>query len=265
VSLYVNRGFATMLHRFWVIAIALAGMVGAPDAAAQYTGRKPGVPAQLVRCESGDGREHRCAVDTHGGVRLGRQISRSACIEGQSWGIERNAIWVAQGCRAEFVIGHGGSEFGDNVGGGRLVRCESGSGRSNLCVMDTRRGVQLVRQLSRSSCIREQSWGWNDQGVWVSGGCRAEFRPRGDGRVVDSTRAEPVRGGLSVRCESKDGRPQHCPIETRGGVRLLRQLSRTPCVEERNWGHDRRGIWVDAGCRADFETGNGAGLTGGGR
>lgn len=262
VSLYANRGFANMLHRYWVIAIALAGTLGAPDATAQYGGRKADLPDRIVRCESGDGREHRCAVDTRGGVRLVRQLSRSACIEGQSWGIERNGIWVTQGCRAEFVAGRGGSEFGDLVGRSRVVRCESGSGRSNLCAMDTRRGVQLVRQLSRSSCIREQSWGWNDHGVWVSGGCRAEFRARGDGRGGDSIPA-PARGGLSVRCESKEGRLQHCPIETRGGVRLLRQLSRTPCVEERNWGHDRRGIWVDGGCRADFEVENSSGLHGG--
>jgi hypothetical protein len=60
-----------------------------------------------------------------------------------------------------------------------------------------------------------------------------------------------------VRCESKDGRAQQCPAVTRGGVRLVRQLSRTACIEGRNWGYDARAIWVEGGCRADFEVADG--------
>jgi hypothetical protein len=114
--------------------------------------------------------------------------------------------------------------------------------------MDTRRGVELVRQLSRSACIRERSWGWTDQGVWVSGGCRAEFRARGG----DRNEGPPAIGTQSLRCESVDGRERHCPIDTRGPLRLARQLSRTACVEGRTWGQDQRGVWVKGGCRADF-------------
>lgn len=235
-----------------IFAIALAGIVSAPRAMAQYAG-PAAVGAQTLRCESGDGRERRCAVDTRGGARMVRQLSRSACVEGQSWGVERGGIWVAQGCRGEFVVGRGGSEADDRGHGGRVVRCESSSGRSNLCTMDTRRGVELVRQLSRSACIREQNWGWNEQGVWVSGGCRAEFRARGGGRGDDWHDRGAMQAGPSVRCESVDGRIRHCPLETRGGVRLVRQLSRTACIEGSNWGHDRRGVWVQGGCRADFE------------
>ena len=235
-----------------IFAIALAGIVSAPCAMAQYS-VPTGGGDQTLRCESGDGRERHCAVDTRGGVRMVRQLSRSACAEGQSWGVERGGIWVAQGCRADFVVGRGGSEPGDRGGRDRVVRCESGSGRSNLCVLDTRRGVELIRQLSRSACIREQSWGWNDRGVWVSGGCRAEFRARGGVRGDDWSEGGPVQGGQSVRCESVDGRVRHCPLQTRGGVRLVRQLSRTACIEGSNWGHDRRGVWVEGGCRADFE------------
>lgn len=238
-----------------VFAIVLIGLFGAPTAMAQYAG-PAAVGAQTLRCESKDGRERHCPADTRGGVRMLRQLSRSACEEGRSWGVEPGGVWVGQGCRAEFVVGRGGSEQGDRGSAGRVVRCESASGRSNLCVMDSRRGVELVRQLSRSACIRERSWGWNDQGVWVSGGCRAEFRGRDGGRGGGWNDGEPVQGGQSVRCESVDGRERHCPVETRGGVRLVRQLSRTACIEGRNWGHDRRGVWVQGGCRADFEVGN---------
>lgn len=237
-----------------VFAIAMAGIVVAPRAIAQYSG-PAAYRVQTLRCESGDGRERRCPVDTRGGVSMARQLSRTACTEGRTWGVDRGGVWVTQGCRAEFVVGRGGSQPGDRGVGGRVVRCESASGRSNLCVMDTRRGVELVRQLSRSACMREQNWGWNDQGVWVSGGCRAEFRSGRDGHAGGWNEGQPGQAGQSVRCESADGRERRCTLDTRGGVRLVRQLSRTACIEGRNWGYDRGGVWVEGGCRADFQAG----------
>lgn len=58
-------------------------------------------------CESNDGRYRECRADTRGGVQLVRQISRTQCIQGQSWGSNRNGVWVDRGCRAEFVVGTG--------------------------------------------------------------------------------------------------------------------------------------------------------------
>ncbi|WP_462116761.1 DUF3011 domain-containing protein, partial [Lysobacter xanthus] len=55
------------------------------------------------------------------------------------------------------------------------------------------------------------------------------------------------------RCESEDGRERTCGINGRGDVRFVRQLSRAACIEGRSWGVDRRGVWVDGGCRAEFE------------
>lgn len=232
-----------------ILVIGLIGLFAASAALAQYP-VSAAIGAQTLRCESNDGRERHCPADTRGGVRMVRQLSRGACEEGRSWGVDRAGVWVGQGCRAEFVVGRGGSIYADRIGAGGVVRCESTSGRSNLCGMDTRRGVELVRQLSRSACVRERDWGWNDQGVWVSGGCRAEFRARGGaGRPGMPVSADTG----SVRCESVDGRQQYCPVDTRGGVRLVKQISRTACIEGRNWGSDRRGVWVQGGCRADFE------------
>ena len=54
-----------------------------------------------------------------------------------------------------------------------------------------------------------------------------------------------------VRCES-DGDYQHCRADTRNGARLYRQLSRARCQYNDTWGYDRRGIWVEQGCRAEF-------------
>ena len=56
----------------------------------------------------------------------------------------------------------------------------------------------------------------------------------------------------SVRCESIGSRRAFCRVDTRGGVRIARQLSQRSCIQGRNWSYDSRGIWVSGGCRADF-------------
>ena len=36
-------------------------------------------------------------------------------------------------------------------------------------------------------------------------------------------------------------------------IYMTRQISGSPCVQGRTWGVDRRGLWVDRGCRAEFQ------------
>lgn len=128
-------------------------------------------------------------------------------------------------------------------------RCESRDGRRTFCGSPTGGRVVLVRQISSSPCIRNQTWGNDGRGVWVSGGCRAVFAAdrRGGWQGNDS--------GQLLRCESPNGRYRECAANVRGGVRLVRQLSGSPCIEGRSWGASRSGVWVDQGCRAEFETG----------
>lgn len=61
----------------------------------------------------------------------------------------------------------------------------------------------------------------------------------------------------TVTCESRGYDRTYCDADTRGGVRLVRQLSETRCESGRTWGADRRGIWVARGCRAQFAVGQG--------
>lgn len=60
------------------------------------------------------------------------------------------------------------------------------------------------------------------------------------------------RGRHHLTCASDDGRRHLCRADTRGGVEIERQRSGSPCIEGSTWGVNRRGIWVDRGCRADF-------------
>ena len=65
------------------------------------------------------------------------------------------------------------------------------------------------------------------------------------------------QNGRQVTCASDDGRRHVCQVDTSRGVRMTNQRSGSPCVEGQTWGYNRRGIWVDRGCRADFFLGNG--------
>jgi hypothetical protein len=70
----------------------------------------------------------------------------------------------------------------------------------------------------------------------------------------------------TVRCESgRWGKGKYCPADTDGRVRLVREYSRRRCVEWRTWGYDKRGVWVDDGCKAEFRVGkDGGGIGAGG-
>jgi len=128
------------------------------------------------------------------------------------------------------------------------VRCASHDARRVHCPMDTSRGVVLVRQLSQNACIRESDWGVDAHGVWVARGCRAEFR---------APPAADVATRRVVRCESRRGRVESCPVILRGApVRLLRELALAPCRYGESWELGRNEIRVSRGCKGEFEIGD---------
>jgi hypothetical protein len=78
-----------------------------PAAALALAAAAPGNAAaqQRIRCESRDYDREYCSADTRGGVQLVRQLSRSACSQGRTWGATNRGIWVSNGCRGEFYVG----------------------------------------------------------------------------------------------------------------------------------------------------------------
>lgn len=59
-----------------------------------------------------------------------------------------------------------------------------------------------------------------------------------------------------IVCSSVNYRPATCNAWTQGRVRLVRELSTgNLCRQNRTWGFDERSIWVNNGCRAEFEFG----------
>lgn len=57
-----------------------------------------------------------------------------------------------------------------------------------------------------------------------------------------------------ITCESRGERAQACGTVVAGSdVRLIQQISNSPCVQGRSWGADNDSIWVSNGCRAVFD------------
>lgn len=135
---------------------------------------------------------------------------------------------------------------------GRRVTCASDDGRRHLCPVDTRGGVRMVNQRSGSPCIQGSTWGFNHRGIWVDRGCRADFVLGRFGPPMGPGGRPPMN---VITCSSNNGRRNFCPVDTRGGVRMVNQRSGSPCIQGSTWGYDRRGVWVDRGCRADFALG----------
>lgn len=69
------------------------------------------------------------------------------------------------------------------------------------------------------------------------------------GAILIST---PVTADQRISCKSRDHQYKMCRADTHGYVRLVKQHSRADCIQGRTWDYDRRGIWVDDNCVADF-------------
>jgi hypothetical protein len=142
------------------------------------------------------------------------------------------------------------------------VRCGSNEFRYNFCQVDTGRGGRVVvaKGISKTFCEEGRNWGWNRAGIWVDGGCEAVFRVQRRWTGDDGGHGGGWRPGpdwdqaISLRCESPDFKYRMCRVDTGSGsdVRVRRQISKTRCVEGRNWGWNRAGVWVDGGCAAEF-------------
>ncbi|MGB0134388.1 DUF3011 domain-containing protein [Dokdonella sp.] len=62
-----------------------------------------------------------------------------------------------------------------------------------------------------------------------------------------------ARADYTITCESKSNRHNSCRLNQPGYVTLSKKLSGSTCRQGRDWDFDRREIWVDDGCRAEFK------------
>lgn len=125
------------------------------------------------------------------------------------------------------------------------VLCESRNYQYRQCLVAGQvQDAYIVQEHSDRACIPNHAYGMLQNGVWVDRGCRAVFEIITVGRN---------RQTFDLTCLSNDRRYRFCPV---GGYVLdafvTREHSGTPCIQGRNWGIQRDGIWVDMGCTATF-------------
>lgn len=209
-----------------VVSVAAVGVL-AVGAAIAFQG------LQRVTVESRDGNRAYQRVNTRGGVRLVRTL-RGRCVENRTWGVDSRGIWTDDGCSAIFEVGDNGRPArpgrpgrpGNGNGNGGWNGGNNGNGNGGW------NGGGWNSGNDRPS----DTGGWNggnNGGNWTSGG-NIDRR-----RVVSLL--STGRGRTTQRLEGAIA------------VRLLRQRSDAACRAGKTWGWDRNELWVDKGCRADFE------------
>jgi hypothetical protein len=135
-------------------------------------GWQSGDNGRQLRCESQGNQYEFCRISTRGDVRLRRQLSKDPCVAGRTWGFQRDGVWVADGCRAEFEVGYYNASWEN---GQRLVTCESEDNDYRRCRTWTYGEVRVARNLSQRRCRQGTNWGYDNNGIWVDDGCRAVF------------------------------------------------------------------------------------------
>jgi Protein of unknown function (DUF3011) len=217
-----------------------------------------------VTCSSERGGRQYCQADTGGGVNLLHQISTAICRKGYSWGSDGSGVWVDHGCKAVFAIGNLGLlgallDNGKEYAQTHTFQCEADSSKKRrFCQADTRGGLRMLQPVN--SCIYGKTWGYDAGGVWVESNCKAEFETGGGEayapREVPGTGHiwGAVNGLKAFTCASEGEAKHYCEADTSEGAVLTKNLGTPACVRGETWGFDRRGVWVDHGCRAEFDT-----------
>jgi DUF3011 family protein len=217
--------------------LAFLGTMSASSALAQTS---------TVRCESVAMSQQTCPIPSNARVELARTLSQEACREGHNWGVGTSFIWVNRGCRAEFAVTSTGYQPGpDDAHANRnqLRACRSEA--------DRRLAAYSYDQISVEPDSRQGSVAYVRWSVGpMSGLCAVAA----NGRVLQFTTNPVGIGGGATRvvCESRYRR-EECRVPAGASIRLIRQVGSEPCRLNDTYGQGPEYIWVDKGCRGEFE------------
>ena len=206
-----------------------------------------------ISCESSGRNRQECAIPPGASVRLARQLSSAPCQLNRTYGIGDRSVWVSNGCRGLFDVARGGFPGGEsNVA---RIACFSQRVERQECSVPGASRVRLARQVSSNPCVLNQSYGIGIGHIWVSNGCRGEFDVTVGGPgsgIIPGLPGRP-QPAERVTCESQGGARVECRMREGAAVELVRQLSDSPCIRNQTWGAGYGRIWVQRGCRAEFE------------
>lgn len=210
--------------------------------------------AQDLRCGSRPGASNYCNADTSRGVELVYQHSGYGCYYNDTWGYDRNGIWVANGCSATFRLGRKEKGKGDTA-------AAIGLGILALGILAATSGDDGDPNRREPPASGYGPGGYPPPpppGGYPSGSYPPPPPPGAYGPGGYGPPPPPPQGGYYSRpyqvvsCNSKNNKYAQCAVRVRSHVELIQQRSNSACRFNSSWGYDRRGIWVDKGCRADF-------------
>ncbi len=200
--------------------------------------------ASTITCESRNNSYQTCPVDGSSGVRLSRQLSSQGCWENDTWGYDRNRIWVDRGCRAEFQVGG---------------QTSSSTNKNALAAAAV---VGLAAAAIIASNQHDDHRNKNNKNNNKNYDNR--YNDNYDDRYDDNYRGGNYDTGRygyngyggdprrTFSCESRNGRRTYCDVPGRGHVEVYKQRSSKSCTYGRSWGVNGSSLWVDDGCRAEF-------------
>ena len=96
---------------------------------------------------------------------------------------------------------------------------------------------------TRTGDVSLYGFGWGGSGDWGGGGNNQPF---------------------TFYCASPDYKYRECQLPVNGRARMTKKKSDAPCVEGRDWGQRGDRVWIDHGCRGNFEVVRSGGGGGGG-
>jgi len=124
----------------------------------------------------------------------------------------------------------------------QTVKCESNNGGRNYCGNYNANQVTMNRQISGSPCVRNNTWGVDNRGLWVDRGCRAYFnvsngsRPPAGGGYPPPGAGYPGGGGGGWSHPRPGGDPWPPSGNWNGG----------------NWGRGGACFYKDSNFRGDY-------------
>jgi hypothetical protein len=220
----------------------------------QPGGGGPGAVTRMTCAAPTNGRWE-CRIPAGSVARFVGQASNLTCRPNDTYGTRSGAVWVDRGCQAIFELTSPGGGGGGNGSYTTRIVCESSGGARQQCPIAGATGIRLVRQISTNPCRLNSTFGMGFGHIWVSNGCRGEFEVT----VAGGSPGYPGPGGPGtglpsrVTCESSNGQRTECRIRNGAQVQLVKQLSTAACVRNSTWGTAVGVLWVNKGCRGEFE------------
>ncbi len=156
--------------------------------------------AAMVECRSRDNRFQRCAADTQGRVDLVRQFSDARCVEGRSFGHDRQGVWVSNGCQARFGVG-----FGPVMADTSPDRHGGGGANAGLIIGGAALAAGLIAILSRQGGSANRAAAAGPAALEADlGRLPAVARPAAEACLAEAARQVGQTGGTRVRLDAVD-------------------------------------------------------------